>query len=589
MKGLRLFKTQTSVLGVFLLLILWAPVSAVRAEDEAKVNCPAADAKQMGVEQVQQAFPGAGINSYDSYLKFLGTLDSTNQSTARAAYNQGVALCKGVDPASVGTNNDKSCQEAGKEFRKALGEFSSSCAKAGLGSDASQCVEKVQECNTASALHYASGTTSTSDPITSFNNAVQGQSMQATTRRSVTPTGESASERFDACPVYAAEDLENWQKTIDDSQKRVDDLNQRISDLEADVTDTQTEMAQKLKEIKDQSIEAQQNAEDEAENIRLELQEFEENLANQVSKLEDAITNQNNIIDKLGSAKVEAYNAFANAQTTLNLQCHASALTKVAQIQQAKQSLISQSRYSAGGFNNLLKSVGLSNEQAAEKLAKKYYDSCLADRAYRENLKIAERGYNLAVTNADKAISSARKTIAKLQEQIARVQGELKMKGLENFARRLDKLNSRLVTKQQQLQEDYVLQGQRYASQIANKQKQLQQAQADLATAKDFLTQRQAYYDLKNQYSGGRNLSQEDVSTLFSNYSNMSEEAWNVNASCSGGSETSQQICSAAIPFLPSSGETDSFYRACSGSSGGVSPTSVPASAGPGGDPSQAM
>lgn len=528
MRRFLLFKTLTAVLGSVLLLSLFSPGEIALGEGSSR--CSREDIRGIAMDYL-------GLTTVEQF-------QALEQSQRAEAMERAGAFCNGT--ASVENNNTESCRDANREMGEAIEEFNMACSVAGLG-DSISCGERVRDCLNAPALQ--SGTSPSlngNDIVGNINSAMQGQTVQQ--QRSVTPSLESARDRFDHCPLYASEDLENWQEAVQGSQDRVNDLQNQISEMQTEMVELQTEKATKLKEIKDNVISTQEQAEDDAEQIRLELQEFDENLVQQVQRLEEAITEQNNRIGALGDTKVSAYNALMEAQTRLNLQCHAAALAKVEQLRQQKQALIGQSLYSAGGFNNLLQSVGLTNAEAAEALATQIYNECIEDRAYTANLAVAERAYRQAVHNSDRAISAANNRIQQIQDQIHRVQGELRLKGLDNFSRRLERLERRMITRIQQLQEDYVIQSQNFDAQLANKQQQIMQAQMQLSQAQDFLNQRQAYYDVKNQSSGGRNISREDVDSLFAKYSGLRVAARAAVDACGNG--INPRVCNSAMDHL---------------------------------------
>lgn len=573
MESFKVFKNLSIVLGTLTVLMLLSGVQSVGAEESN--SCTPDEAKQMGIARTQLLFPDANITDFDSLRAYMSA-NPGNSDAARRAYAEGEAACNGLGNPSAGDNNAGSCTAADSDLKEAINDFSAACAEAGLSGDAISCGDAVRDCINAPQLREPRTSTSPTDIANSFNNALTGQQAPAAPRN-VTPDLESAQDRFAQCPVYAGEDLENWREAVTDSQTRVDELTQQVNDLQTEVTEIQTEKAAKLKEIKDQMTEIQEKAEDDAEEIRLQLQEFEENLVTQVQKLQDSISQQNQIIQQLGDAKVSAYNAFTEAQSRLNLQCHAAALAKVEQLRQTKQSLINQSMYSAGGFNNLMRSVGLSNLEASEKLGQEYYERCLNDRAYKANLDVAERAYQQAVSTADKAIAAARERINKIEDQINRVQGELKLKGLDNFARRLERLERRLITRMGQLQEDAVLQSQSYDAKIMNKQNALMQAQRQLQEAQNFLQQRQAYYDLKNQMSQGISVTAEQRANLFSKYGAMRTSASQTMERCGNSlGETEARMCRNARIYLGST-NTDLDLPQCGASSttGGQNQTPI--------------
>lgn len=561
MGSFKVLKNLSIVLKTLLLFMLLSGVQSVMAQNNN--GCANPQEAGVGAAMMRASVLGKDLNiSEPTYVNLISAMNSSNLTTEQKAdieraFNTGVSNCAGGSP-SVSENNSNSCREADKDLNTALNDFIAACSEAGLGGDALSCGETVRSCIDAPGLRESSTPTSPTSITDSFMSGFTGQ-QAASAPRSVTPDLESAADRFNACPVYAGEDLENWQETIQSSQDRVDELTNKINDMQTEITELQTEKAAKLKEVKDQMTEVQEKAEDDAEEIRLQIQEFDENIATQVQKLQESITQQHQIIQQLGDAKITAYNSLMEAQTRLNLQCHAASLQKVEQVRQTKQALVEQSLYSAGGFNSLLSGVGLSNVEAAERLGQEYYERCLNDRAYKDNMAIAERAYQQAVNNADRGVSNTRKRIQQIEDQIQRVQGELKLKGLDNFARRLERLEKRLMTRMMQLQEDMILQSQSYDAKIANKQNALMQAQRQLQEAQSFLQQRQAYYDLKNQKSQGLNVTAEQRSNLFSKYGAMRTSALQTIESCGNGlGEAEKRLCRNAKKYLgPVNSELD--------------------------------
>src|SRR5581483_3090320 len=94
----------------------------------------------------------------------------------------------------------------------------------------------------------------------------------------------------------------------------------------------------------------------------------------------DKITIQLKMVPtQLAQAQLQNYD---QKVTELRLQCHTQALGIVQQKQAATLAKIAKSQYNIGTLNNIVKTLGMTDEQRYEVMAQYYEKKCLNDSAY---------------------------------------------------------------------------------------------------------------------------------------------------------------------------------------------------------------
>jgi predicted nucleic acid-binding Zn-ribbon protein len=510
--------------------------------------------------KLNQSNYGAALPAYQDIA------NSSSDSKFKNCVNKALGDAAGA----TNTNNDQqSCKDSSKEFSNLVSEMVKSCSKANMGSGQAACLAQAVKCRSCDP-NSEEDPGSDSDrkecesddvgTVEAYGGAINNILMGGRTTP-VTPDMQKSMKRFRQCPALAAEGYKDMKKDAEDSKDKVEDLTKQIAELKETINDlankkqtAEAEVQEKLdgleREIKDKTKEVG----DREKEIKGKSQELAVQIADQINVAEEELQN---LDITLFDAKIEYDKKVAEASS----QCHSAALEKMNRLNAEKQQLIQASLYSAGGFNQLMNSTGLSSREKYRSLTDKFYRECKNDRAFKENMGLlkktldSERGKIIQRKNAIKTrVAQLKRNLDMAQKQLPQELQSL-FQELQNFKEEVEKRYTNVQQELVRLKEKFAKDEALLNEKMAQLQRQMQEEQSRLQ-------QKQAYLALQHQYSGGRGSDEGAAADAVGAANNVITQATRVIESCGCNENPGQAECKNACESIKSYyGEGPGLYE----------------------------
>ena len=401
--------------------------------------------------------------------------------------------------------NDK-CEEVAEKFNDTYNDFGKSCEEGGLSSIPSKCYTEINKCQ---------GTD-------------KSPRRSSSRRKSTSKT----------CNLYSRADLDGKLSDHQDQYDKVQDLIQEISEANTAIQETQSEQAdvttafeEENRQLTLQLTEINERVSDALE----ETDDTEQDSTRQLTQqIEDATTARQDLLITQPQAINDGY---SDAVTEINDGCINTAL---ADAQEYRNSLAAQERRKRRKKDNQLSSNQFFNSRvrSCNQLAKSRL-STLA-RTRDRQLQALER----QVERSDDTIRRAEAALTESISRAQRTKNRLLERGLKDFQNKQNEIselvkrtNNQLAKLQISIDENNRL--------IAQKQKQLQDAQDKLNVAEEKLNKAKAE-------SGDRNIESSSISEIFEGHNESRRRAQAVVNNCKCGvsgdrpKAASKELCNRA-------------------------------------------
>jgi hypothetical protein len=395
------------------------------------------------------------------------------------------------------------CITARSDYSKAVTDFTNACTKAKLSNDGSQgnvgCSKAVIECNSCNDDSSTSGSVDCSaaedaadaaDDSTTTTDAITGQTSKVV---QIEADKASLTAEFTRCPALATDDLKTKISEMQDQETKVQDLQDKIQTAQQALSDLDTKYQSDSSQNQNNITQAGITASQKLSDIQSQLTSNQQKLAAQIQQLQADAQKQQAAIDQvnvLEAARAEKLNEYY-AQALIT--CHTQSLAQVDQMRTQKLSEMSSSTYSAGGLNNLLKSVGLDSRTQAQLLTQQKDDYCQQDANFINGYKVAQQKEAVDIAGLEAQKKALQVQVNSDNSQIASINGT-----------QLKQLNAQASQQITQVQSQY----QAELSNLENQQKQAQTTyintrklkMQELGRLQRQLTEQQDYYQQKQDY-----------------------------------------------------------------------------------------
>ncbi|MGE0764442.1 MAG: hypothetical protein AB7N80_14295 [Bdellovibrionales bacterium] len=405
---------------------------------------------------------------------------ATQETLAAALINKGLFVCLSKDgksfenekpeckEAMARMTNDtklKECKEEMKSFDDAYKDLRGSCGEARMflnmfakATDSSsekrdeigQCIDNVNRCvqcepgsedllpggakcgtltkkDSDDDLYKDQTQQNGSQVLNSFMSGMSGGAM-----------GTSGLKREDlekevlSCVQRSAEGLTDIRTRVKDYRKEIRAEEKELLDAQADLAEINQAVQNKRNAAQDRAEEIQSKSTEAIDRIKDKLDEQTQAALSQYTANNNAMETD---IRRLERAKVQAELAYTESVVNLDRGCHANALARVETYRKEMLDLMKQSAYTSGNFNQLMTGVGRSSRNKFQILAKKFYDECKNDRAYKSVVESSQRAKKNAVDTANEEIAAIRARQKQATQEINQLRTTANAKAMKDMTR----------------------------------------------------------------------------------------------------------------------------------------------------------
>lgn len=482
--GLMMFKNETLVrLGIAVGLATALQAAAV--ESSPTINLPSNVNKCDGYDKLYEKAPESKKEStWNNWQKCLS--DQMNQGD---------------------------CNNASKEFNKAKGEFIGACKAIPTGGKSTTpgniaCAEALQKCDCQFQNTDSESATAASCPM----------------KTSASGGGElidiaAARERYKYCPMMAAKDIDKIEQDLKDAKKEIKEEEKKIPELQEAMANAQSQGDEKIAQVKQQMAEAAKEYGKAKQEAKKAMEEAHNQLAQQLLQLGEEISKVEEQRGQIKLQRTEAAVRRTEAISAIDISCHTSALAQIQKMQAERLELERSNNLNRGGFNNMLKNIGVSDRQSWQRVALKYYNWCMQSSPTRTAKENAGNIYEAAMKTAD----TAEKALDRRQDDIRKRMNKIKSNdgcsggsdadGSSNDSS-ICQATRKALEEGAQADRDYQNQSRNLAEQgrnaqldaarkVAAKSAALQKASSDIAAERSRIRNLAEFLDLKRDMGNG--------------------------------------------------------------------------------------
>lgn len=419
-------------------------------------------------------------------------------------------------------DDKKECSDAAKEFAKSAKKFGGACGKLDLPANANECAEKMKKC---------------------------GKKDDDSAKSAACPSSGANAEKYKDEAQKIEDEVSKLKDKLGTFDDKIAELNEQAN---KQVQETQKQMAKMQTEFNNEEAKRRTAYTD-------GMNQFQKQAVAQIQQMQqkyDELTLQmKQIPTRIAQAQIQNYD---QTVTKLRLDCHNQALQIVQKRQADNMAKIAKSQYTVGGLNNIIKTLGLTDEQRYEIQAMYYEKKCLNDSAYVQQVNLADKTARIVrqsiMSEKDGLVQQQSRLIQNIgtlmsQNQLDRSQAYQKMQTEEAAARQaytteMGSLQSQLSTVQNSTQT-------KMAS--INNQKQLLNSQIEQKNS--YLQGKQALAKAADEAAKGRDYSKEDASKVYEGLADTTHdaEAGNVACKCDDSGSADKKSCSLFQNFLSAS------------------------------------
>ncbi|NJM10164.1 MAG: hypothetical protein HC883_04645 [Bdellovibrionaceae bacterium] len=404
--------------------------------------------------------------------------DSVIASLPASEKAKRTAYCDELDRAElerVRKSGSDECRDTEKEYTSARDTFSAACGSLGIPSGGKEgaiaCSHQQDRCKCLDKnFEDDSGDLNCEEVRSSGSNTRSSQANN---------TGlidlKAAEKQLKYCPQKSPDDTERYEKQLEKAQERVKELKKKLPEILTKGNEAQDLAAEKQNEAQRKAVEAQREFANELKEIKRKKEGDEQQAVAEMAQIRENMDKVDAQIRQLELSKIDAEVKLSEAKTQIELNCHATASAQVSRLQAERMTMIRAKKYNTGGFNAMMKSVGVSDRDAWERRAEVYYKRCLKSRPTRDSKQAAQNVYESTVRQIDSQVSAERKSRSRMEESLKQI---MSTGGCTQSVTQPNGFTgeSRMCRSMRQAQED-MAQAQRNATQ------QQQQIQTEIVTA----------------------------------------------------------------------------------------------------------
>lgn len=347
----------------------------------------------------------------DKCSKFMEYSDEQVDKIAKRAYpkiydkdKQSAISMVHADACKSNANDTEQCKSATPDYKKAKEEFVKACGPAGFpmaGSSTSWpgCSMKVEQCRKCGSGNHARSDSTDNVPCDGATTTDSGGTSSSSDGTPMINT-DRMERQAQYCPAAVAKNQKDLNKKYDDARKDLKDSEKKLPEQMKKYTDAKNKAEDDVAQARDKLTKAQDELDQGLAEAKKKLSEANQQLAAEIMQLEQQIAQVADQQRKVGLKKVEAEMQYNEAIQQIEINCHKSASQTVSKMQMERMSR----PLNRGGFQSMLKQVGLSDRESWQRLAAKYYRYCMADEPTRASKRSAKRTYDVVLQQANSEI-----------------------------------------------------------------------------------------------------------------------------------------------------------------------------------------
>lgn len=303
---------------------------------------------------------------------------------------------------ATNSNDMAECSNANVEFKKAKEEFIKSCGPGGFQMSGSNdewpgCAKTIEQCRKCASGSHAKNDTTDNVPCDP-DTAGDGSSSYPDGSPRINTDRMQRQARY--CPASVAKNQKDLNKKYDDARKEVKDLEKKLPEQMKRYTDAKNKAEDEAAQARDKVQKAQDELDQGLADAKKKLSEANQQLAAEIMQLEQQIAQVADQQRKVSLKKVEAEMQYNEAIQQIEINCHKSASQTVSKMQMERLSR----PFNRGGFQSMLKQVGLSDRESWQRMAAKYFRYCMADEATKASKRSAKRTYDVVLQQANSEV-----------------------------------------------------------------------------------------------------------------------------------------------------------------------------------------
>jgi hypothetical protein len=220
------------------------------------------------------------------------------------------------------------------------------------------------------------------------------------------------------CPALGGKNAKELEKKLENAQKDKKEAEKKLPEVQKKLVDARNKAEDEAGKAMDTMTKAQQNLDQELAEAQKKYSQEKKRIAQEITELQQQIAQADDGIRQLVLSKSDAEMQFNEAIQQINLNCHQSASNTVTKLQADRLSR----PFNRGNFQNMMKQVGLSDRQAWQRVAEKYYRYCLKSEATKASKRSAKAAYDSALRKADVGLQKFN------EQKLALVQKQMNLK-----------------------------------------------------------------------------------------------------------------------------------------------------------------
>ncbi len=413
------------------------------------------------------------------------------------------------------------CAQARSDYTKAVSDFGVACSKAQLSmsgpSGSIQCSQAILECEGCDDGSSTSGKVDCSavddaedaaDDSTTTTDAITGQTSKVV---QIEANKAQLTAEFTKCPALAGQDLKSKISEMQDQETKVQALQDKVEAAQQALSDMDAKFQADNDKNQNDQAQAGLTATSKLQDISTNLTKEQQQVASQILALQTDAQEAENSGDPSKPGISEINVAEASAAEKLNeyytqalITCHNQSLAQVDQLRQQKLSEMSSSTYSAGGLNNLLKSVGLDSRTQAQMLTLQKDQYCQQDANFINGWRVAQQQEKITIQGLEAQKSALQKRINSDNTQIATLNSTTLKQDNSQASQQIQQVEAAYQAEMKNLQNQQKLAQTQYIQNRQLKAQELARLQQQLAEQQDYYQQKQDYVATANKFANGK-------------------------------------------------------------------------------------
>jgi hypothetical protein len=322
------------------------------------------------------------------------------------------------------TNDNGDCSQAENNYKEARSKFAGACSNLAPGYKPSEgwplCSKQVEQCNVCPMTNSASAERRNELECSNISNAEEEDAPAnapsgAFAMRDV-KTGEAL---LQYCPGKLGAEQKDLEKQFADSQKEVKRLEAELPKKQAEYSSIMAKNEEAMVGIQEKMTAAQNELDNQMTELQNAQSDAEQAATQKIQQLEEQIRRADDSIRQVELSKADIENTYTEAIKQIHLNCHASAVANVSKMQQDRLQLERANQFNQVSFNNMMKSVGVSDREQWQRVATKYYNWCLQSKPTKDS-------ENSALKIRDSALAKAAEAITKLEGDKGSLRAQIK-------------------------------------------------------------------------------------------------------------------------------------------------------------------